>query len=55
MSGLTGVLAAIGLLGVAQLLLDARGPGGGTLSIALIWIFLSTWVANMLAIARPKL
>jgi tetratricopeptide (TPR) repeat protein len=52
MSMLTGVLAALGVLGVV---LTVFGAGGsGFTALAIVGILLSTWAANFLAMTRPK-
>jgi len=55
MTGLAGVLAALALLGTG---LSIAAPGvasaTGVLGLALIGTFASTWVVNLLVMARPR-
>jgi hypothetical protein len=54
MVGLTVVLAALAVLGVATLLVSPGAGTTGLLGISLAGTYLSTWAANFLAMARPK-
>lgn len=54
MIGLTGLVTALALLGVATMLLNPAAGTSGLLGLALAGTYLTTWAANFLAMARPK-